>query len=89
MGETDFSTEVGTSVLATFAMAGPLLALAAVIGLVIAVLQAATQIQEQTIAQVVKIFVIGVVLVVFGRVLAAPLLEHSIHVFNDFPTMVR
>ena len=89
MGEADLATEVGTSVLSVFVLAGPVLALAAVLGLIVAIFQAATQIQEQTIAQVVKIFVVGVVLLVFGRALASPLVEHSLHVFNDFPTMVR
>ncbi|MFW8584052.1 flagellar biosynthetic protein FliQ [Rhizobium beringeri] len=55
----------------------------------IAIFQAATQIQEQTIAQIVKIFVLSFVLLVFGRALATPLLEHSIHIFNDFPTIVQ
>ncbi|HXV31092.1 MAG TPA: flagellar biosynthetic protein FliQ [Sinorhizobium sp.] len=89
MAEDEFAAEIGMSVGATFALAGPLLVLAVVIGLVIAIFQAATQIQEQTIAQVVKIFSITIILIVFGRALATPLIEHSIHILNDFPTMVR
>lgn len=89
MGEGEFAAEISMSVAATFALAGPLLVLAVVIGLVVAVFQAATQIQEQTIAQVVKIFSVTIILIVFGRALATPLIEHSIHILNDFPTMVR
>ncbi|GAJ92953.1 putative type III secretion system [Rhizobium rhizogenes NBRC 13257] len=89
MGQEQISAEIGASILATFALAGPMLGLAAILGLVIAIFQAATQIQEQTIAQIVKIFVLSFVLLVFGRALATPLLEHSIHIFNDFPTMVQ
>ncbi|KAA6483126.1 flagellar biosynthesis protein FliQ [Agrobacterium rhizogenes] len=89
MGQEQISAEIGASILATFALVGPMLGLAAILGLVIAIFQAATQIQEQTIAQIVKIFVLSFVLLVFGRTLATPLLEHSIHIFNDFPTMVQ
>ncbi|XKM38288.1 flagellar biosynthetic protein FliQ (plasmid) [Rhizobium ruizarguesonis] len=89
MGQEQISAEIGASILATFALAGPVLGLAAILGLVIAIFQAATQIQEQTIAQIVKIFVLSFVLLVFGRALATPLLEHSIHIFNDFPAMVQ
>ncbi|MGO4486577.1 MULTISPECIES: flagellar biosynthetic protein FliQ [Rhizobium] len=89
MGQEQISAEIGASILATFALAAPVLGLAAILGLVIAIFQAATQIQEQTIAQIVKIFVLSFVLLVFGRALATPLLEHSIHIFNDFPTIVQ
>jgi flagellar biosynthesis protein FliQ len=89
MVEDEIAAEIGMSVAATFALAGPLLVLAVIIGLVIAIFQAATQIQEQTIAQIVKIFSITIILIVFGRALATPLIEHSIHILNDFPTMVR
>nr|WP_298098158.1 flagellar biosynthetic protein FliQ [uncultured Shinella sp.] len=89
MSEDAFAVEITGSILATFAMAGPVLAFAALIGLVIAVLQAATQIQEQTIAQIIKFFSVSLLLLVFGRALATPLVEHSIHILNDFPTMVR
>ncbi|MDX0177413.1 flagellar biosynthetic protein FliQ [Sinorhizobium meliloti] len=89
MGEDQVAFEIGMSVMATFAFAAPVLSLAAVLGLVIAVFQAATQIQEQTIAQIVKILVISITLLVFGRALATPLIEHSIHILNDFPTMVQ
>ena len=89
MSEDAFAVGITGSILATFAMAGPVLAFAALIGLVIAVLQAATQIQEQTIAQIIKFFSVSLLLLVFGRALATPLVEHSIHILNDFPTMVR
>lgn len=89
MREDQVAFEIGMSVMATFAFAAPVLSLAAVLGLVIAVFQAATQIQEQTITQIVKILVISITLLVFGRALATPLIEHSIHILNDFPTMLQ
>lgn len=89
MSETEMATEIGTSIVATFFLAGPILGIAAIFGFLIAIIQAATQIQEQTIAQIIKIFAIAFILLVFGRALAIPLVEHSAHIFNDFPRMVR
>ncbi|MDQ0456389.1 flagellar biosynthetic protein FliQ [Rhizobium paknamense] len=89
MQEDQVAAEIGMSVMATFAFAGPLLAIAAALGIFIAIFQAATQIQEQTISQIVKIVVVSACLLAFGRVLATPLIEHSTHILNDFPTMVQ
>ncbi|MGG7518141.1 flagellar biosynthetic protein FliQ [Allorhizobium undicola] len=89
MPEDQVAAEISMSVTSTFALAGPLLGIAALLGVVIAIFQAATQIQEQTISQIVKIFAISLCLLAFGRTLASPLIEHSIHIMNDFPTMVR
>ena len=47
-------------------ISGPLVVLAAVLGLVIGVIQAATQVQEQTLASAVKIIGLFLALIVFG-----------------------
>ena len=54
------------AMLVTFQLAGPLLLVSIVIGLVIAIFQAATQIHEQTLTFVPKILAIGLLLVVAG-----------------------
>jgi flagellar biosynthetic protein FliQ len=45
----------------------PVLAVATVVGAVVAILQAATQVQEQTLTMLPKIVAVGTVIVVFGR----------------------
>jgi flagellar biosynthetic protein FliQ len=50
----------------TAAIAVPLLAAAAFVGTVVAVVQAATQVQEQTLTLLPKILAIGVMVVLFG-----------------------
>lgn len=47
-------------------IAGPLLVISMVAGIVISVLQAATQIHEQTLTFVPKLILIGILLVIFG-----------------------
>lgn len=49
-----------------FKVAGPLLIVSIVIGLVIAIFQAATQIHEQTLTFVPKVLILSVMLLVLG-----------------------
>ncbi|PHP66488.1 flagellar biosynthesis protein FliQ [Zhengella mangrovi] len=62
----------------------PPLIVATVIAFIVGLFQAVTQIQEQTLPQTIKIFAIGLVLIMFGGSLAAPLFGASQQVFNDF-----
>lgn len=45
----------------------PVLGMATAIGAAVAILQAATQVQEQTLALLPKIVAVGIVVVVFGK----------------------
>ena len=67
----------------------PVLALAALVGLAVAVVQAATQIQEQTLTLLPKVVAIGLAIALFGS-LGMRLLAH---LFNDaiaaIPQLVR
>ena len=45
---------------------GPILIVSMVVGIVISILQAATQIHEQTLTFVPKLIVIGVILIIMG-----------------------
>ncbi|MEY3370229.1 MAG: hypothetical protein RLZZ361_899 [Cyanobacteriota bacterium] len=47
-------------------ISGPLVILAAVLGLIIGIIQAATQVQEQTLASAVKIIGLFIALIIFG-----------------------
>jgi type III secretion protein S len=66
----------------------PLLA-AMTIGLVVAILQAATQIQDQTLPLTVKVIAVGFTLAFFGAMLTQPLFEHTNRIFEDFPIITR
>jgi len=47
-------------------LAGPLLAIGLLVGLLISILQATTQIQEQTLVFVPKLLAVGLTLLAFG-----------------------
>lgn len=60
-----------------------------IVGLVIAVFQAATQLQEQTLSFAPKLVVVFGVLAVAGPWIGHQLLMFTFHLFDRFPTMVR
>ena len=70
-------------------IAAPLLLSALVVGLVIAILQATTSIQEQTLTFVPKVFAILAVLAFLGPWMFSTLREYTIELFRRIPDMVR
>jgi flagellar biosynthetic protein FliQ len=70
-------------------IAAPLLLAALVVGLVVAILQATTSIQEQTLTFVPKIFAILLVLAFLGGWMFTSLREYTIELFRRIPEMTR
>jgi type III secretion protein S len=67
----------------------PVLGIAACVGLVIGLLQAVTQIQDQSLPQVVKLLAVLVTIVVLGPVLAPTLVRHTQTILDEFPVLTR
>ena len=63
-------------------LAGPLLIISMLVGVVIAILQAATQIHEQTITFVPKLLVIGIILVFSGETMLRMLQDFTVRIFE-------
>jgi flagellar biosynthetic protein FliQ len=78
---------VREAVLQTLILAGPILLVGMVVGLVVAILQATTSIQEQTLSFVPKIAAILLSLIVFGRFLFQSLVEYTRRLFESIPTI--
>ncbi|NJR13039.1 MAG: EscS/YscS/HrcS family type III secretion system export apparatus protein [Phyllobacteriaceae bacterium] len=76
------------SSLAMLAMAGPILVVAALIGFFMALFQAATQIQDQTLPQILKMVVIAAMVVLGGAMLAGPMVRYTENLFINFPRMI-
>ena len=70
-------------------LAAPLLGSALIVGLVVAILQATTSIQEQTLTFVPKVFTILLVLAFLGGLGFTRLREYTINLFMRIPDMVR
>lgn len=64
-------------------ISGPLLALALIVGLIISIFQATTQIQEQTLAFVPKIVAVLLGLVFFGPWMLSHMLSYASEIFTN------
>jgi flagellar biosynthesis protein FliQ len=69
-------------------IAGPLLLAALVIGLLVSIFQAVTQIQEQSLTLIPKIAGVAVVILVLGPWMLGQLVSYTTALFTAIPTMV-
>lgn len=63
-------------------LAGPALVISMAVGILISILQAATQIHEQTLTFVPKLIVIGIILVVTGNSMLKTMQEFTEMIFQ-------
>ncbi|MYM23974.1 flagellar biosynthesis protein FliQ [Duganella sp. FT135W] len=72
----------------TLMIAAPMLLVALIIGLVVSIFQAATQINEQTLSFIPKLVGIFVALVVAGPWMLSVMLDYMREVFSGIPMLV-
>ncbi len=68
-------------------LSGPPILVASIAGLLIAFIQAATQLQEQTLAFAIKLAAVVITLFLMSGILGETLYEFSGRIFDGFPTM--
>jgi flagellar biosynthetic protein FliQ len=66
----------------TLVVGGPIVLGALVVGLIVSVFQAATQINEATLTFVPKLIIVAVILVVLGPAMVSSLIDLTTFVFN-------
>jgi type III secretion protein S len=66
-------------------LSGPPIVISTLLGLFVAVFQAATQIQEQTLSFMVKLLAVILTLILLGGWLAAQILQFTNNIFINFP----
>jgi flagellar biosynthetic protein FliQ len=76
-------------ILETLFLAAPLLFSALAVGLVVAILQATTSIQEQTLTFVPKVIAILLVLGFLGGWMFSSLGDYTVQLFRMIPSMAR
>jgi flagellar biosynthetic protein FliQ len=70
-------------------LAGPVLVVSLVVGLVVALFQAVTSIQEFTLTFLPKVAAIGVVLLIMGNWMIGTAVTYTEHLYHSIPTMVN
>ena len=72
----------------TLMVAAPMLLVALIIGLIVSIFQAATQINEATLSFIPKLVGIFVALIVAGPWMLSVMLDYMRNVFNGIPGMI-
>jgi flagellar biosynthetic protein FliQ len=85
----DITSLLREGILQVLLLAAPLLISALVVGLVVAILQATTSIQEQTLTFVPKVIVILLVLAFLGGWMFSSLGDYTERLFRMIPAMAR
>lgn len=70
------------------AMAGPLLLVVLVVGLIISIFQAATQINEMTLSFIPKILAVVATIIIAGPWMLNLLLDYMRTLFSNLPTLI-
>ena len=87
MAQGDLVNLIRDALTTALLLAAPFLLVTAVIGLTVSVLQAATQVQEQSIAFILKIVAVGLMLILLGSWLFTTMLDYTNRVFSMIDTL--
>jgi flagellar biosynthetic protein FliQ len=69
-------------------MAGPLLFVTLIVGLIISIFQAATQINEMTLSFIPKLLAVGATLALLGPWLISTMVDYMQSLFSQIPALV-
>lgn len=89
MGSPEVVVALVRALYLTMLLSLPAIVIAAVVGTLFSLLQALTQIQEQTLSFAVKLIAVGVTLFLTANWVGGELLNYTLTVFDSFPRVVR
>lgn len=82
----DFTNQALTLVLV---LSMPPIIVATVVGVLVSLVQALTQVQEQTLGFAVKLIVVTIVLLFTAGWVGAEMYKYTVQIFETFPTLKR
>jgi flagellar biosynthetic protein FliQ len=88
LNETDVVHIAGQALLLAAKLAGPLLLVALVVGVVVSLIQAVFQVQDQTLSMVPKLALGGLVLALTGGWMLRITVEFTQQLFERIPSLV-
>ncbi|BCS80477.1 flagellar biosynthesis protein FliQ [Anaerocellum diazotrophicum] len=77
------------AILTAFYVAGPILLVSMVVGIIISILQATTQINEQTLTFVPKLIAIALSLLIFGQWMLAKVIEFTRYLWTNINQFIK
>ncbi len=88
--ENEFVTEVvGQAIKVTLMLSAPMLIGALLVGILVSIFQAVTQINEQTLSFIPKILVIIAALVIFSPWMMETMVTYTQDLFTSIPELIR
>lgn len=85
----DLSTQLINALLLVLWLSFPPIVVASLVGILFSLVQALTQIQEQTLSFGVKLIAVGITLYLTARWVGGEVFNYTLILFRDFPVMVR
>lgn len=86
----DLAIQIGRDALAmVMLVSAPMLVLGLVVGVMVSIFQATTQIQEQSLAFIPKIIAVFVSILIFGPWMLSLIVDYTREIFLSLPNMVR
>ena len=86
----DIAIEVGREALfMVMLVAAPMLGLGLIVGVIVSIFQATTQIQEQTLVFVPKIIATFVAILLFGPWILGMMVDYTREIFTSFNSLIR
>jgi type III secretion protein S len=89
MEQVDVVSHVVRALLLTLWLSLPPIVVASVVGTLFSLVQALTQIQEQTLSFAVKLVAVGLTLFLTARWVGGEIFNYTVSLFDTFPMLVR
>lgn len=67
----------------------PPIIVASVVGIAVSLLQALTQVQEQTLSFAIKLIAVALTIAAMAGILGSEMLNFTLKLFDEFPSIVR
>jgi flagellar biosynthetic protein FliQ len=79
----------GKAIMVSMKIASPALLSTLLVGLIVSIIQAATQINEQTLTFIPKIIILSLTLALAGPWILQTMMNFTIEIMNTIPTVTR
>lgn len=86
----DIAVQIGRDALfMVMLLSAPVLGLGLLVGVLVSVFQATTQIQEQTLAFIPKIIAVFIAIVIFGPWMLSMMVDYARNIFLSLPDIIH
>lgn len=89
MSPEDAMFQLTEAMMLVMIMSMPPIIVASLVGIVVSLLQALTQVQEQTLSFGIKLIAVAITITVMAGMIGSEMLNFTVKLFDEFPRIVR